>query len=159
MKGERHPPRFIPRSGPWEGYWIQPPPCQHLMLMHLCFVGGRVTGIGHDEIGGFEVAGSFSPTGLVEWTKAYETHSVKYWGNLTSDGIHGTWWLSRCLSGAFAVWPLIGTTDPRRRRRMELRLPAELLWPRRKPDQPPPAPFLNQGFGRFPWRRTCSRTA
>lgn len=108
-------PRFP--SGPWTGYWAQPPVRQRgIMEMLLTFNGGALTGCGRDPIGNFLFRGRYDVlSGECQWIKCYlGKHDVQYTGKTQGKGIVGHWEIRESygvLAGRFAIWPE-GEEDP-----------------------------------------------
>src|SRR6185312_13642181 len=70
-------------SGPWTGYFLQPPlPGKQWMELLLTFREGAVRGEGRDWVGDFLVDGRYQvDDGKCWWTKAYvKKHSIAYEG-------------------------------------------------------------------------------
>ena len=98
-----------PPTGPWLGYYLYSPGGQpHGQRMDLSFAGGIVSGNGQDDIGAFDVAGSYSTdSGLVSWLKTYRnTHSVSYRGYFEKGSIYGGWKIDSECHGGFKIWPV-----------------------------------------------------
>jgi hypothetical protein len=115
-------PRFP--SGPWTGYWRQPP-VRHrgLMDMLLTFKDGQLSGVGRDVVGNFLFRGHYDlPAGACRWVKSYlGKHDVRYEGQSRGKGIVGFWTIadaSGVLQGSFVIWPE-GAEDPTLGRLME----------------------------------------
>ena len=70
------------------------------------FGNGRITGEGHDFIGGFILDGRYEPSGACHWTKTYvAAHDVFYAGQRQGKGISGIWEVD-LIRGGFKIWPL-----------------------------------------------------
>ncbi len=95
-------------SGPWTGFFdygkgAHPFP----MDLILNFSGGRITGEGHDPVGGFVISGEYTDGGECHWTKTYpNSHEVSYRGFRDGKGIWGTWEIRFYSCGGFHIWPL-----------------------------------------------------
>ena len=99
-------PRFA--SGPWTGYWTQPPGQKGAMDMLLTFRTGQISGCGRDRVGNFLFKGQYELLdGKCRWVKSYlGKHDVFYDGQAKGKGIVGVWTIGR-----FAIWPE-GEDDP-----------------------------------------------
>ncbi len=98
------------RSGRWLG-WYRQDGKEHRQEIDLSFDEGSMTGIGHDEIGPFVIAGSYESDELtLHWLKTYVgRHTVIYSGLLRDPGIVGTWIIPAERGGLFGRRLL---TDP-----------------------------------------------
>src|SRR5437016_4156182 len=105
-------PRFP--SGPWTGFFLQKElPGRHMMVLHLTFSHGELTGEGRDIVGKFIMRGRYSvQDGKCHWTKRYlGKHDVYYQGFNEGKGIWGTWEIppaqnmGTLFRGGFHIWP------------------------------------------------------
>jgi hypothetical protein len=104
-------PRFP--SGPWSGFFVQPPllPGRQAMELVLSFRGGELHGEGRDRVGAFTLRGRYDTAdGTCYWHKHYVgKHSVYYRGFNEGKGIWGVWEItdgSQVLcKGGFHIWP------------------------------------------------------
>jgi hypothetical protein len=95
-------------SGPWRGYYTYASsPARHRMDLHLTFKDGHVEGEGTDDVGPFQIAGTYDRESLeVRWTKTYPgSHLVHYRGFREGRGIWGTWHITAWSNGGFRIWP------------------------------------------------------
>jgi hypothetical protein len=78
-----------------------------MMDLILEFNNGVISGEGHDGVGGFVIAGHYSPENHeCDWKKTYVgKHTVNYHGFRENKGIWGTWQLPG-IHGGFQIWPL-----------------------------------------------------
>jgi hypothetical protein len=97
-------------SGPWTGYYQYPLGRRGQQDLQLHFEGGRMTGSGNDEVGGFIVEGTYNAdTKEAQWQKRYPSgHLVEYRGFREGavPGIWGRWHIPKSWSGGFHIWPL-----------------------------------------------------
>ncbi len=101
-------------SGPWVGFYTYSGHRRKfLMDLVLEFKRGRVVGEGHDDVGGFVIAGAYSTeAGECAWEKTYVgRHTVVYRGFGEGPGIWGTWALPGARGG-FQIWPIWEPTPP-----------------------------------------------
>lgn len=102
-------PRF--GSGPWTGYWTQPPiRSRGQMDLLLTFRAGQLTGCGRDVVGNFLFKGRYElRDGGCKWVKCYlGKHDVHYEGVAQGKGIIGRWTIETpwgAQAGRFAIWP------------------------------------------------------
>jgi hypothetical protein len=92
--------------GEWQGFWVQPDgPDRHPMKMTLKFEGGKIDGVGDDEVGMFIVDGVYDEKSkLCSWTKKYVAmHEVLYSGSIDGRSIRGTWTVPKAWSGPFQL--------------------------------------------------------
>ena len=77
------------------------------MDLQLAFTAGRISGSGWDDIGSFDIHGSYCEESMeCHWTKRYHgLHSVKYRGFREGKGIWGTWEIGDFARGGFHIWP------------------------------------------------------
>lgn len=94
-------------SGPWTGFY-QHRGQRFAQDLELTFDGGVVRGGGWDNVGEFEIKGSYDPGSReVRWTKKYAgQHRVYYHGFREGKGIWGTWEIPGQARSGFHVWPL-----------------------------------------------------
>ena len=95
-------------SGEWTGFYVYSRrPDRFLMDLQLRFDSGRISGSGWDDIGSFEISGTYSEQTLeCSWVKQYHgQHAVDYTGFREGKGIWGTWrvWGGK---GGFHIWPI-----------------------------------------------------
>lgn len=97
-------------SGLWTGYYQYSNGQRGEQDLLLEFQSGRITGSGNDELGVFEVQGTFDDTAKeAEWLKLYpDGHRVAYRGFREGPvtGIWGVWTIPDNWSGGFHIWPL-----------------------------------------------------
>jgi len=97
-----------PPSGPWCGYYVYSPGgTRHGQQMTLTFAGARLSGGGQDDVGVFDVNGSYArESGLVSWLKTYRgAHGVSYRGYFEKGSIYGGWRIDAECHGGFKIWP------------------------------------------------------
>ncbi|MCX8091344.1 MAG: hypothetical protein N3I86_10530 [Verrucomicrobiae bacterium] len=94
-------------SGPWTGFYNYSPRDKHRMDLELTFSGGRLSGVGVDDVGRFRVEGQYDVQTLeCSWVKTYfGAHSVLYRGFREGKGIWGTWEITAFHRGGFHIWP------------------------------------------------------
>lgn len=94
-------------SGPWTGFYNYSPKDKHRMDLELTFSGGRLSGVGVDDVGRFRVEGRYDAQTLeCSWVKTYfGAHSVLYRGFREGKGIWGTWEITAFHRGGFHIWP------------------------------------------------------
>ncbi len=138
-------------SGPWTGFYLQPPlPGRFLMEKLLLFKDGSLTGSGRDLIGSFICKGRYEvASGLCHWTKSYlGKHDVFYQGQNQEGFIHGEWTIpdaKMIMKGGFVIWPE-GMEDPTKRRLHEA-VPLEELLIQAKTVQEQLLPIGNPSIG------------
>lgn len=97
-------------SGPWTGFYQYRDGKRGQMDLVLVFERGRMTGTGHDELGTFTIAGTYSSESKeAQWVKRYPgAHSIDYRGfrEGSRPGIWGEWHIGPDWSGGFHIWPL-----------------------------------------------------
>jgi hypothetical protein len=117
-------------SGHWTGFYNYGRGSRpHPMDLILNFSGGRISGDGHDEVGGFVVAGGYDGGGECQWIKGYVgMHTVDYRGFREGKGIWGIWSIQSDGTGGFHIWPL-GAEDREKEaaESTEQKLPAEII--------------------------------
>ncbi len=112
----RHP--FDLLSGPWSGLWIQGHERGHESL-DLVFQSGNLMGFGSDRDGAFQISGTYTPSGAVEFGKVYTqptrpvpirmTYRGEWNGRrLAGLGFDDAW---PDNAGPFRMWPGSGA-DP-----------------------------------------------
>jgi hypothetical protein len=97
-------------SGEWTGFYVYSRnTSRFLMDLALTFSAGRISGSGWDDIGSFEIRGTYCEQSLeCSWAKQYHgMHTVDYRGFREGKGIWGTWAVAG-QTGGFHIWP-IGT--------------------------------------------------
>lgn len=98
-------------SGPWTGYYQYPSGERGTQDMLLQFEDGRMTGMGYDELGQFEIMGTYDEASKeASWLKLYpDGHEVDYRGFREGPvpGIWGVWDIPGNWSGGFHIWPLL----------------------------------------------------
>ncbi len=97
-------------SGHWRGVWIQHG-YHGEMELWLKFAGGRLTGIGSDIVGDFNVTGGYNvDRGTVTFLKEYiGAHAIEYLGNAEAElpGLRGVWKLCNPTDrGLWQIWPV-----------------------------------------------------
>ena len=101
-------------SGPWTGFYQYSNGERGHQDLRLMFDKGRLTGSGSDELGVFNVEGSYDESSKeASWSKLYpDGHSVAYRGFREGPvpGIWGTWQIQGNSTGGFHIWPL-GESD------------------------------------------------
>ncbi|MES2597592.1 MAG: hypothetical protein V4662_19750 [Verrucomicrobiota bacterium] len=101
-------------SGPWTGYYQYSSGQRGSQDLVLVFQNGRMTGSGHDELGGFEIQGSYDDGSKeADWLKVYpDGHEIIYRGFREGPvpGIWGTWNIPGNWSGGFHIWPLASSS-------------------------------------------------
>lgn len=127
------PARPLP-SGIWRGYYTFEGDRHDVCEFHLTFAAdsGRVTGVGVDDVGKYDIAGRFHGKRLA-FSKTYQAesenvdgevhednhgHTVEYRGQLGAslgEGVRGTWHIRSEIGshdGNFHLWPSMeGWTD------------------------------------------------
>ncbi len=95
-------------SGEWTGFYVYSGLTNRfLMDLELTFSTGQVVGSGWDDIGAFDIRGSYcAQSRECNWVKHYHgRHSVEYRGFREGKGIWGTWSVG-AGKGGFHIWPL-----------------------------------------------------
>jgi len=95
-------------SGEWTGFYVYSRyPSRFLMDLQLTFTEGQISGSGWDDIGSFDIHGSYCEESMeCHWVKRYHgLHSVDYRGFREGKGIWGTWTVDRG-TGGFHIWPI-----------------------------------------------------
>lgn len=89
------------------------------MDLTLVFERGRMTGTGLDELGAFNVEGTYSSESKeAQWVKSYpDKHSIDYRGfrEGAQPGIWGEWHIGPDWSGGFHIWPVGNVIDDEKR--------------------------------------------
>lgn len=102
-------------SGHWRGAWDQHG-YRGEMELWLEFADGRLTGVGSDIIGDFNVTGGYSvDRGTVTFLKEYlDAHAIEYLGNADGEGpgLWGIWKLGNPTDrGLWQIWPVGSDPD------------------------------------------------
>ena len=95
-------------SGEWTGFYIEPQnPTRSWMHLYLEFLEGKIKGEGTDYVGPWHLSGTFSAeSATCQWTKHYVgKHSVDYGGQVSENGILGSWEIGDWGRGPFHIWP------------------------------------------------------
>ncbi len=94
-------------SGPWTGFYTYEPKDRHRMDLHLEFAGGKMLGLGNDDVGAFVIKGGYDAANReCHWTKSYQgAHEVYYEGYREGKGIWGRWEINAFCHGGFHIWP------------------------------------------------------
>jgi len=115
-------------TGPWRGFYnYQAGGNKHRMDLILTFSKSSISGSGSDDVGKFEINGTFdAASGECFWKKTYlRAHTVHYRGFREGKGIWGVWKLS-FYSGGFHIWP-VGNEDERKSLKEKERPPEKLV--------------------------------
>eukprot|EP00667_Euglena_gracilis_P005897 EG_transcript_5945 len=116
-------------SGMWYGYYNHGSPVPNPFAISLNFSGGRITDVGEDVIGQFQVTGRYNSRTLrVAFSKQYifgtgsasrnEGQLLEYRGARApglGQGLRGTWHMrtSRArIDGNFHIWPVMPNWNP-----------------------------------------------
>lgn len=98
-------------SGPWTGYYQYPSGARGSQDLLLQFQNAQMSGMGHDELGQFEVRGTYDESSKeAQWMKLYpDGHQVSYRGFREGPvpGIWGVWEIPSNWSGGFHIWPML----------------------------------------------------
>ncbi len=77
------------------------------MDLHTDFAGGKMLGLGNDDVGAFVIKGGYDAANReCHWTKSYQgAHEVYYEGYREGKGIWGRWEINAFCHGGFHIWP------------------------------------------------------
>ncbi len=118
-------------SGPWTGYYQYPSGDRGTQDLLLQFQDGRMAGMGHDELGRFEVRGTYDEgSHEAQWMKLFPGgHRVSYRGfrEGSTPGIWGVWEIPGNWSGGFHIWPVL--TAPGNEAQQEEAVPQKVTRP------------------------------
>ena len=84
-----------------------------MTITNIKFKKGTISGQGQDEVGKFQINGHISPSGELEFTKAYEgKHTVHYKGQRSYRVIRGHWSIPQYgISDAFEISKITESPD------------------------------------------------
>ena len=100
-------------SGDWEGFYTYtdgPQARKHEMHCQLNFGGGKVHGVGSDDVGPFSWKGTYNKQAMeCKMVKTYRKEKpVNYEGHVDENGIWGLWNINGVHSGGFHLRPIKG---------------------------------------------------
>lgn len=96
-------------GGQWTGFWLQGQ-TKGLMDLEIHIRGFRVSGVGKDAGGRFQIDGYYEPRRThIEFEKRYGDETIVYRGEWDGARLKGDWFLPdepNTACGAFMIWPL-----------------------------------------------------